>query len=147
MFTDVELPVRQDWGWGQGEACIPPAAPTPLTLPYTLLYICTVHELCSRTVGEYRLRGVGRCPQRTYFSYRLRHPSPLPVLPIERSIQLLYWITWIRYYMIFRNCYVWQHLDSTNEYYIVWNFCTKAYVQTEASCFNVILFFCLGQIN
>jgi hypothetical protein len=42
-------------GWGQGEACIPPAAPTPLTLLYTLLYNCTVHELCSRTVGEYRL--------------------------------------------------------------------------------------------
>jgi hypothetical protein len=56
MFTDVQLPVRQGWGWGRGEACIPPAAPTPLTLPYTLLYICTVHELCSRTVGEYRLR-------------------------------------------------------------------------------------------
>jgi hypothetical protein len=33
-----------------------PAAPTPLTLPYMLLYICTVHELCSQTVGEYRLR-------------------------------------------------------------------------------------------
>jgi hypothetical protein len=25
----------------------------PLTLLYMLLYICTVHELCSRTVGEY----------------------------------------------------------------------------------------------
>jgi hypothetical protein len=56
MFTDVQLPVRQDWGWGRGEACIPPAALTPLTLPDTSLYICTVHELCSRTVGEYRLR-------------------------------------------------------------------------------------------
>ncbi len=55
MFTGVQLPVRQSWGWGRGEAHIPPAAPTPLTLPYTLLYICTVHELCSRTVGEYRL--------------------------------------------------------------------------------------------
>jgi hypothetical protein len=55
MFTDVQLPVRQGWGWGRGEARIPPAAPTPLTLPYTLLYIRTVHELCSRTVGEYRL--------------------------------------------------------------------------------------------
>jgi hypothetical protein len=30
MFTDVQLPVRQDWGWGRGEARIPPAAPTPL---------------------------------------------------------------------------------------------------------------------
>ncbi len=47
--------LRQGWGWGRGEVRIPPAAPTPLTLPYTLLYICTVHELCSRTVGEYRL--------------------------------------------------------------------------------------------
>jgi hypothetical protein len=55
MFTDVQLPVRQGWGWGRGKACIPPATPTPLTLPYILLYICTVHELCSRTVGEYRL--------------------------------------------------------------------------------------------
>ncbi len=42
------------WGWGRGEARIPPASRTPLTLPYMLLYICTVHELCSRTVGEYR---------------------------------------------------------------------------------------------
>jgi hypothetical protein len=56
MFTDVQLPVRQGWGWGQVEARIPPAAPTPLTLLYTLLYICTVHELCSRTVGESLLR-------------------------------------------------------------------------------------------
>jgi hypothetical protein len=55
MFTDVQLPVRQGWGWGPGEARIPPAAPTLLTLPYTLLYIFTVHELCSRTVGEYSL--------------------------------------------------------------------------------------------
>jgi hypothetical protein len=60
MFTDTQLPVRQAWGWGRGEARIPPAAPTPLTLPYTLLYICTVQELCSRTVGEYRLRSTNR---------------------------------------------------------------------------------------
>jgi hypothetical protein len=46
------------WGWRWGEARIPPAAPTPLTLPYMLLYICTVHELCSRTVGEYRHWGL-----------------------------------------------------------------------------------------
>ncbi len=57
MFTVVQLPARQGWGWWRGEAHIPLAAPTPLTLPYTLLYICTVHELCSRTVGEYRLSG------------------------------------------------------------------------------------------
>ncbi len=55
MFTDVQLPVRQGGEWGRGEARIPPAAPTPLTLSYTLLYIYTVHELCSRTIGEYRL--------------------------------------------------------------------------------------------
>ncbi len=43
---------------GGGRARIPPAAPTPLTLPYTSLYTCTVPELCSRTVGEYRLRWI-----------------------------------------------------------------------------------------
>ncbi len=44
-------------GGGGGGGAHPPAAPNqrpPLTLPYTLLYICTVHELGSRTVGEYR---------------------------------------------------------------------------------------------
>jgi hypothetical protein len=40
MFTGVQLPVRQGWGWGRGEARIPPAAPTPLTLPY--LYCTSV---------------------------------------------------------------------------------------------------------
>ncbi len=46
-------------GCGRGEAHIPLASPTPLTLPYTLQYICTVHELSLQTVGEYRLRGWG----------------------------------------------------------------------------------------
>ncbi len=39
MFTDVQLPVRQGWGWGQGEAGIHPAAPTP-PLPCRTRY-CT----------------------------------------------------------------------------------------------------------
>jgi hypothetical protein len=62
MFTDVQLPVRQGWEWGRGEARIPPAAPTPLTLSYTLLYIYTVHELCSQTIGEYRLWNIKSAP-------------------------------------------------------------------------------------
>ncbi len=72
MFTGVQLPVRQGWGWRRGEARIPPAAPTPLTLPYTLLYICSVHELCSRTIGEYRLcRAVARAGYRRKEEYRV----------------------------------------------------------------------------
>ncbi len=38
MFTDVQLLVRQGWGWGRGEACIPPAAPPPYpALHFTVL--------------------------------------------------------------------------------------------------------------
>jgi hypothetical protein len=36
-------------------ARIPPAAPAPYILPYTLLYICTVYEPCLRTIVEYRI--------------------------------------------------------------------------------------------
>jgi hypothetical protein len=44
---------------GKGEAGIPPAAPPPYPArTYMLLYICTVHELCWRTIGEYRLRSL-----------------------------------------------------------------------------------------
>jgi hypothetical protein len=45
-------------GLGAGGGAHPSCCPHPLTLPYryTLLYICIVHELCSRTVGEYYLR-------------------------------------------------------------------------------------------
>jgi hypothetical protein len=69
MFTYVQYCVRQCIGWGRGEAAIPSAAPTPLTLPYTLLYICTVREQTSRTVGEYGLRppcGTKRTTDTTY---------------------------------------------------------------------------------
>jgi hypothetical protein len=45
-------------GGGGGKRASLLLSPTLLTLPYMLLYICTVHELCSRTVGEYR----HRCP-------------------------------------------------------------------------------------
>jgi hypothetical protein len=42
---------------GEGETGILSATPIPLPCcTYTLPYTCTVHELCSRTIGEYRLR-------------------------------------------------------------------------------------------
>ncbi len=41
-------------GEGGGKRASLLLPPPPLTLPYMLLYICTVLELCSRTVGEYR---------------------------------------------------------------------------------------------
>jgi hypothetical protein len=50
---------RAGLGVGAGGGAHPSCCPHP---PYpdvhvnTLLYICTVHELCSRTFGEYRLR-------------------------------------------------------------------------------------------
>jgi hypothetical protein len=77
MFTDVQLPFRQGRGWGRGEARIPPAAPTLLTLLYMLLYICTVHELCSQTVGEYRLSTPSPPPSTRQVHYVLLHPFPL----------------------------------------------------------------------
>ncbi len=58
IFTNSSRNVHRrtvTWvGGGGGEVRIPPAAPNPLTVPYMLLYICTVNELCSRSVGEYR---------------------------------------------------------------------------------------------
>jgi hypothetical protein len=56
MYSNMLCTVE---GGGGGKGPIPPAAPTPFFLPYRLLYICTVNELCSRTIRENGLGGGG----------------------------------------------------------------------------------------
>jgi hypothetical protein len=93
---------------GEGGGGVHPSCgPAPLTLPYTLLYIYTVHELCSRTVGEYLLWGplpATRLASRKYLLSKISksgqgHHSLYSTLWLRRSRALL-----LRYCTSFTVC-------------------------------------------
>jgi hypothetical protein len=83
--------------------------PHPLTLPYTLLYICTVHELYSRTVGEYRLRGVSRLALPTIH---------LPDLQITSTFSVKYFYSILKFTFIHhaRHCESYSVIATTLRY-------------------------------